>query len=70
MKDPKRSGIQAMALTSLIVSQLAGSILIGIFSGRYLDKLLNISPLFLIIGVLAGLATGIYAMLLTVKKYM
>ncbi len=56
MKDRNRHPLQAMALVSIILSQLAGSVLIGLFSGRWADQWLDTEPLFLILGLLLGLA--------------
>ncbi|WP_170008819.1 AtpZ/AtpI family protein [Bacillus fonticola] len=58
-----------MALMSAILSQLVGSILIGLFGGRWLDDTFQTDPLLLITGVLLGLATGITAMLMTIRRY-
>ncbi|MFD2446778.1 AtpZ/AtpI family protein [Bacillus sp. CGMCC 1.16607] len=58
-----------MALMSAILSQLVGSILIGIFAGRWCDRLFETGPLFLIIGLLIGLAAGVYAMLRLVQHF-
>lgn len=52
-----------------ILSQLVGSILIGIFGGKWIDGKLETFPLFLIIGLLLGLATGIYAMIRLVQQF-
>lgn len=60
---------KAIALTSGILSQLSGSTLIGIFFGRWLDKQFSTSPLFLIIGLLIGLAAGTYGTVYLVQKY-
>lgn len=69
MKDKKRHPLQAWALMSAIVSQLVGSILVGIFFGRWLDDKAGTEPLFLIIGLLLGLAAGVYAMLKLVQQF-
>jgi F0F1-type ATP synthase assembly protein I len=69
MRQKNRHPLQAMALMSAILSQLVGSVLIGIFSGRWLDRLAGTEPLFLIIGLLIGLAAGIYAMLHLVRQF-
>lgn len=69
MSDKNRHPFQGMALMSAIISQLVGTILIGIFSGRWLDKLLGTSPFFLIIGLLLGLAAGVYATLRLVQHF-
>ncbi|MBB6453955.1 F0F1-type ATP synthase assembly protein I [Salirhabdus euzebyi] len=60
---------RAIALTSGILSNLAGSTLIGIFFGRWIDQKLSTEPLFLIIGLFIGLASGVYATIYLVKKY-
>lgn len=69
MNDKNRHPVQGMALMSAIISQLVGTILIGIFSGRWLDRLLGTHPLFLIIGLLLGLAAGVYAMLRLIQHF-
>ena len=46
MRQNNRNPLQAMALMSAILSQLVGSILIGIFSGRWLDQKWGTEPLF------------------------
>jgi len=64
-----RNPFQAMALMSAIVSQLVGSILIGIFAGRWLDRRWGTDPVFLIIGLLLGLSAGVYSMLLSIRHF-
>ena len=64
-----RHPLKAMALMSAILSQLVGSILIGIFSGRWLDKEWGTEPIFLIIGLFAGLAAGVYTMLVSIRHF-
>ncbi|MFS0821342.1 AtpZ/AtpI family protein [Bacillus sp. 1P02SD] len=61
--------LKAYALMSGILSQLVGSILIGIFLGRWIDQRLATEPLFLILGLLLGLATGVYATLRLVNHF-
>jgi F0F1-type ATP synthase assembly protein I len=65
----KRNPFQAMALTTQIVSQLVGSILIGIFAGRWLDHKWGTEPIFLIIGLLIGLAAGTYSMIISIRNF-
>lgn len=71
MRDEKRprNPYKAMALMSAISAQLVGSILIGLFFGKWLDAKFGTLPLFLILGLLFGLATGIYSMLKLIKKF-
>lgn len=69
MRNKERHPFQAMALMSAILSQLVGSVLIGIFLGRWLDRVIGTEPLFLIIGLLIGLAAGVFAMLRLVQHF-
>ncbi|MGR3766137.1 AtpZ/AtpI family protein [Rossellomorea sp. NS-SX7] len=67
MGQKNQSPYKAMAIYTAILSQLVGSILVGIFLGRWVDQQADSAPLFLIIGLFLGLATGIYAMLRTLR---
>ncbi|MGQ0418075.1 AtpZ/AtpI family protein, partial [Bacillus sp. HC-TM] len=49
--------------------QLVGSILVGIFGGQWIDNKVGTFPLFLIIGLLLGLGTGVYAMIRLIRHY-
>lgn len=64
-----RSHIKAYALMSGILAQLVGSILVGIFGGQWIDNKVGTFPLFLIIGLLLGLGTGVYAMVRLIRHY-
>ncbi|MBC5635634.1 AtpZ/AtpI family protein [Ornithinibacillus sp. BX22] len=59
----------AIILVSAVSANLAGGTLLGIFLGIEADKLLSTKPIFTIIGLLVGLAAGIYGMILTVNKF-
>lgn len=69
MRRKNRSPFIAMGLMSAILSQLVGSVLIGVFAGRWLDEAVGMKPLFLIIGLLLGLAAGIFAMLRLIQHF-
>jgi ATP synthase protein I len=69
MRQKQRHPLHAMGLMSAIISQLVGSILIGVFAGRWIDSLLHTKPAFLIVGLLLGLATGIYGLLKLVHQF-
>ncbi|SCC26988.1 Putative F0F1-ATPase subunit Ca2+/Mg2+ transporter [Fictibacillus enclensis] len=58
-----RRPYKAMALMSSILSVLVGSILLGLFGGKWLDGHMGTSPLFLIIGLFIGLGAGVYGMI-------
>ncbi|WLR48920.1 AtpZ/AtpI family protein [Halobacillus litoralis] len=67
----KRSKLpfHAMALTSAIISQLAGGPLAGVFIGKWIDGLLSTTPTFLIIGLFLGLGAGTYGTIHLVRTY-
>jgi ATP synthase protein I len=69
MRPKQRHPFQAMAFMSAIVSQLVGSILVGVFGGKWIDKKFHTDPIFLVIGLLLGLAAGVYAMLRLSRQY-
>ncbi|MDZ5471808.1 AtpZ/AtpI family protein [Bacillus sp. 31A1R] len=69
MNKKNRHPFQSMALMSAILSQLVGAVLIGIFSGRWLDRVAGTEPLFLIIGLLLGLAAGVLAMVRLIQHF-
>jgi ATP synthase protein I len=58
-----------MGLMSAILSQLVGSVLIGIFGGRWIDNYFHSEPLFLIVGLLLGLTAGVYAMFKLIHNF-
>ncbi|RWR13472.1 AtpZ/AtpI family protein [Siminovitchia fortis] len=68
MSRKNRHPLYGMALYSAILAQLTGSILAGIFIGRWLDEKAGLEPLFMIIGLLAGLAAGVFAVILTIRQ--
>ncbi|WP_010677200.1 AtpZ/AtpI family protein [Bacillus timonensis] len=69
MRKNDKYPLRAYALMSGILSQLVGSILLGIFLGRWIDRMLGTEPLFLIIGLLLGLAAGVYATIRLVNHF-
>lgn len=60
---------KAMALMSTILAQLVGFILIGLFVGKWLDKLIGTEPLFLILGILSGVGIGTYTVIQTIRQF-
>ncbi|KAB2336508.1 AtpZ/AtpI family protein [Cytobacillus depressus] len=69
MRQKNHSPFVTMGLMSAILSQLVGSILIGVFSGRWLDSKMGTEPLFLIVGLMLGLTVGIIAMLKLIQHF-
>lgn len=66
---PIKSPLQAMAIYTAILSQLVGSVLIGAFTGMWLDERLGTAPFFMIICLFIGITAGVWAMLQTVRKF-
>jgi len=64
-----RRPFKGIALYSAILSQLVGSILIGVFTGMWLDSKIGTTPLLLVLCLFIGLATGVTAMILSIRKY-
>ncbi|MCM3567209.1 AtpZ/AtpI family protein [Neobacillus mesonae] len=60
---------KAMGLMSAILSALAGSVLIGVFGGKWLDQYWGTEPVFLIIGLFVGLGAGIYSMVVSIRHF-
>ncbi|RXJ02702.1 AtpZ/AtpI family protein [Anaerobacillus alkaliphilus] len=72
MDDPKRfkQTMRTLALMSTISSYLLGSILVGVFGGRWLDSYFGTNSLFLIIGLFLGLGTGSYGVIVVIKHFL
>ncbi len=64
-----RNPLKAMGLMSAILAQLAGSTLIGVFGGMWLDQRFETEPVFLIIGLFTGLTAGIYTMIVSIRHF-
>ncbi|ACJ35063.1 AtpZ/AtpI family protein [Anoxybacillus flavithermus] len=69
MRRHDRHPFRAIGLMTAISSQLVGSVLVGIFGGRFVDERFGTEPLFLIVGLLLGLAAGIYAMIRLIRSF-
>jgi ATP synthase protein I len=69
LMSQNRHPLKGYVLMSAIVSQLVGSILAGVFLGRWIDGYTGTEPLFLIIGLLLGLSTGIYTMMHLIRQF-
>ncbi|WP_082232669.1 AtpZ/AtpI family protein [Halobacillus massiliensis] len=63
-----QSPFQAMAIVSVILSQLAGGAIGGVFLGKWVDSQFSTAPLFLIIGLLFGIGSGTYGTIHLVRS--
>ncbi|VEF46471.1 AtpZ protein [Bacillus freudenreichii] len=70
MSKEKRHPLYGMAIYSAVLTQLAGSVLAGIFIGRWLDGKSGMEPLFLIVGLLLGLAVGTFGVIMTIRQFL
>ncbi|GAA4720710.1 AtpZ/AtpI family protein [Brevibacillus fulvus] len=61
---------QAFTLISLIGVDMAVCVISGVMLGRYIDRLLNTSPWFLMIGLLIGLGIGVYSVYRIIRSYL
>lgn len=55
------STIQALIIVSQIGFAFAAAVAVGLFAGGYVDSMLHTSPIFVIVGAVAGTAAGIYS---------
>ena len=61
--------LRALMFVGLIGIDLAATTIGGFFLGRFLDQRLSTEPLLLIVGVLFGLALGIFSLVPMVKSF-
>uniref|UniRef100_UPI002101A9C3 AtpZ/AtpI family protein n=1 Tax=Bacillus sp. S2-R3J1-FB-BA1 TaxID=1973490 RepID=UPI002101A9C3 len=57
------------SIMSCILAHLVGYILVVIFGGQWIDNKVGTFPFFLIIGLLLGLGTGVYATIRLIRHY-
>jgi ATP synthase protein I len=71
MRDDDRSKINYKKLAGLssLGLMLPSSIVVGLFIGYYLDKLLGTRPWLLVLFFLFGTASGFYSLIRGLKKY-
>lgn len=71
MQNPKRfkQTMRSMALMSTISSYLLGSVLVGLFGGKWLDSYFGTNSLFLVIGLFLGIGSGSYGVIKAVKHF-
>ncbi|MTI80606.1 MAG: AtpZ/AtpI family protein [Firmicutes bacterium] len=68
-KTKNGSPLQALAITTTIGMELAITSVMGFYGGSYIDKKLGTTPVFLIIGLLAGLAIGVVGIIKTLNTF-
>lgn len=68
-KKPPNSALQALAVTTTIGAELAITVLLGYYGGKYLDGIFASSPWLLLAGVLVGLAVGVVGVYKTLTGF-
>jgi ATP synthase protein I len=61
---------QAIGLVSLIGVDMAVCVVAGVWLGKYIDRLLATNPWFMMLGLLAGLAIGVYSVYRLIRSYL
>lgn len=68
--DPKHKGVlTAMAITTVIGTELAIAVVLGFYGGKLLDDRLGTQPWFLIAGILLGISVGIFGVVQTMLRF-
>ncbi|KQL58917.1 AtpZ protein [Alkalicoccobacillus plakortidis] len=70
LSKQSKNPMRAFMLVSTILSCVIGGTVGGLFLGIWLDKLLNASPVFLIICLLVGMLTSIYSISKVVQPFL
>ncbi len=69
-RKPKPAGIfQALAVTSAIGVEMAVTVTLGFYGGRFLDGQLGTAPWLMVAGVLLGVAAGVWGIINIVKRF-
>lgn len=61
---------KAFAVVGVVGIELSILLLVGVWIGKKLDAIYQTSPIFLIIGMLLGLATGIWSVVRLIKPFL
>ena len=61
---------QYIGLVSAIGTEMAITTIGGFYLGNFLDRLWGTEPIFLLVGVLIGLAAGIGGIILLIKTFL
>ncbi|GEL08977.1 AtpZ/AtpI family protein [Salisediminibacterium halotolerans] len=72
MSEPSkyRSLMKAFALMSTISAYFIGSVVIGVIVGNWLENRYETGGLFLVGGMLLGLATAVFGIYRAIRQYM
>ena len=68
-KEGKNKGMQALALTSTISMEIAITVTLGFWLGRFLDGRFGTEPWIMVAGVLLGMGLGIFSIIQTLERF-
>lgn len=61
--------LQAMAMTTVIGTEMAITVTLGYYGGSLLDRQLDTGPWLMVAGILLGVAAGMWGIITTVKYF-
>lgn len=73
MEEKKRKPneiVRAMAISTALGTEMAICVVLGFYGGRHIDRLLGTEPWLMIAGILLGVATGTFAIMKIMDRYM
>lgn len=59
-----------LAVFGGISVELAACVFVGLFGGRWIDRTFHTEPIFLIVGILAGISAGVMLLIATIKRFL
>ena len=68
-KESKNKGMQALALTTTISMEIAITVTLGFWLGRFLDDRFGTEPWIMVAGVLLGMGLGIVGIIQTLERF-
>ena len=68
-KENKNKGMQALALTTTISMEIAITVTLGFWGGRFLDRHFGTEPWIMVAGVLLGMGLGIFSIIQTLERF-
>lgn len=68
-RKPPNSALQALAVTTTIGMELAITVVLGYYGGKYLDDMFATGPWLMLAGILTGLAVGTLGIYKTLQGF-
>lgn len=68
-KSKKNGALTAIAATTTIGTEMAITVMLGFYGGKYMDNWFGTEPLFLVAGILIGIGLGIFGIIYTMQRF-